>query len=364
MEKIETKRIVWIDIARAISMCFVVLSHTVTYSEQLQWLNKYINSFAIMLFFILSGLTFKIKQNISYKQFFVRKFKSIMVPYFTFAILFLIPLYLFGDSTAQELGRTDIEIGLKKSIIGILYGNAHDNYVRQNSALWFLPCLFVLENIYYFIERLIRTSKKHYIAMIASLIIGFLDYQFLPIRLPWGADVAFVMIFFFALGKALMIYINKEKTRIIDNPIIQVFIAIICISLGAILQSFNAEVSCVHNYYGNYAIFIISALFSSIGYIYIFKNLPKIKFLEYIGKRTTAILVMHKAIVVLCQTKIRPVANLLNKSPYLSVELSVAILVTISACTLCLIAEKIIDKIFPEILGKQRKQSEERIADS
>ena len=150
------ERIYWIDAAKIIAMFFIVLSHTIAYSEKLQWLYKYVSSFHVVLFFTISGLTFCIEKYHNYKEFFIKKFKSIMVPYFVFAVLFLIPLYMFGNSAAQDLGRTDIDIGVTKSIIGIFYGNGHDNYLRQNSALWFLPCLFVVENIYYFQQKQLK----------------------------------------------------------------------------------------------------------------------------------------------------------------------------------------------------------------
>ncbi len=353
--KEESKRIYWIDAAKIIAMFLIVLSHTIAYSEQLQWLYKYVSSFHVVLFFTISGLTFYTKKYHNYKEFFIKKFKSIMVPYFVFAVLFLIPLYMFGNSAAQDLGRTDIDIGVTKSIVGIFYGNGHDNYLRQNSALWFLPCLFVVENVYYFIEKL-KTKKKYLIAMIGSLIIGALDYYFLPIRLPWGLDIGFVMIFFFTIGKLLMNYDDQKEKQILKNRKIQIVLSICFIIIGLILQSFNDRVMYMHNQYGNYGLFIISAFFSTVGYIYFIKNIPYSKFLQYAGQRTMSILIFHKLIVVLFQTKIKPIANLLNESPSFLVELLTALAIVFVSIVLSLIVDKIISKVCPELLGEKRER--------
>lgn len=352
--KEESKRIYWIDAAKIITMFMIVLGHTIAYSNQLQGLNKYINSFHVVMFFVISGLTFHINKYHNYKEFFIKKFKSIMVPYFVFAVLFLIPLYMFGNSTAQDLERADIDIGITKSIIGILYGNANNGYLKQNSALWFLPCLFVVENIYYFIEKL-KTKKKYLIAMVGSLIIGALDYYFLPVRLPWGIDIALVMIFFFTIGRLLEKNVNLYKIQTLKSKKVQILIALFNILIGYVLQNLNDKVMYIHNEYGNYALFIISAFFSTIGYVYFIKNIPYSKFLQYAGQRTMAILIFHKLIVVLFQTKIKPIADLLNKNPFFLIELPIALAIVLVSIVLCLIADKIISKFCPEFLGKIRK---------
>lgn len=348
------KRIYWIDAAKIVAMFLIVLAHTIAYSEKLVWLKKYLNSFHVVLFFVISGYIFNTVKYKNYKEFFINKFKSTMVPYFVFATLFLIPLFLFGSDAANELGRNDINMGIGKSIIGIFYGNAHDNYLRQNSALWFLPCLFTLENIYYFIEKS-KNKYKYLLAILISLLVGALDYYFLPIRLPWGLDIAFVMVFFFSIGKLLSKLDVKEiKKKNVNRK--QIWLSLIFIICGLILQNFNGEIMYIHNYYSNYSLFIISATLSVIGYIYLIKLIPRFKFLQYAGQRTMSILIFHKIIVVLFQTKITPIANLLNQNQYWIVELFFALIVAIISIMLSLIADKIITYFCPEILGKKRER--------
>lgn len=352
MEKNESKRVYWIDAAKIIAMILIVLSHTIAYSDKLQGLYKYVSSFHVALFFAISGLTFSINKYSNFKEFFKTKFKRIMVPYFVFAVLFLIPFLVLGSTIASNLNRSDIDIDLKHSIIGIFYGNGNDDYLRQNSSLWFLPCLFVTEIIFYFVEKS-TNRNKYYITILLSIVIGMLDYYILPFRMPWGFDIAICMLAFFALGKI----IGNRKNISIKNTVLTVCIGLFFIIVGSIIQSFNTNVMYMHNEYGNYLIFILSAFFSVIGYIFLISKLRYNKVLDYAGRRTMAILIFHKVFVLIFQTKVIPIANLLKNGNILEQIICSVTIVAISI-VLSLVVEKIINKICPWMLGNIRKRKE------
>lgn len=56
------KRITYIDIARAFAIIFIVIGHTLVHSQHCSLVFKFLYSFHVLLFFILSGYTFKIKK--------------------------------------------------------------------------------------------------------------------------------------------------------------------------------------------------------------------------------------------------------------------------------------------------------------
>jgi len=356
MEERKSKRIYWIDVAKIIAMVLIILSHTIAYSNELKWLYKYVCSFHVAFFFVISGLTFKIERYSNYNEFIKEKFKKIMIPYFIFTILFLIPYIIMGNSVATNLDRSDIKFDIGKSIIGIFYGNGHDNYLRQNSSLWFLPCLFTTECIFYFIEKW-NHKNKYYIAIILSIMIGMLDYYFLPFRLPWGFDIAICMIAFFTIGK--IISQREVKETIINTKIKKICMAVLFIIIGMFLQNYNTTVMYMHNNYGKYMIFVISAIFSILGYINLIKLCPYSKILEYAGKRTLAILIFHKLIVVAFQTKIKIVAKLLKSGTILE-QIASAIFVIMLSIVISLIIEKIVIKIAPIALVIQKKEKKEQ----
>ena len=74
-----TKRMEYIDMMKGFAMILVILGH-IWYIPQP--LKICIYFFHIPLFFFLSGFTFSIKKYTSFKPFFMKKFKTIMLPYF------------------------------------------------------------------------------------------------------------------------------------------------------------------------------------------------------------------------------------------------------------------------------------------
>lgn len=352
MEK-EYKRIYWIDSAKIIAMILVMTTHTIAYSEHLGTLYKYISSFHVPLFFLISGLTFNISKYYNYKEFFLKKFKTIVIPYLIWAILFLIPYIVLGNNVAESL---DVNVGTSgiKQIIGIFYGNGHEGYLKQNTSLWFLTCLFTLENIYYFIEKS-KNKNKYYIAMLISIILGLLDYYFLPIRLPWGLDIAIVMVLFFTIGRLIINQSKTKKKRVTDTK--KFLLAIACIIVGYFIQSLNTNVGCVNREFGNYLLFIISAIFSVIGYIFIIIMLPYNKVIQYAGMRTLAILIFHKVPVLLFQTKLGRITMLLKDSNMI-IELLFSIVIIGISIIFSLLTEKVIMKICPIMLGNNLKRKE------
>ena len=124
------------------------------YSQHICALVKFVYSFHVVLFFILSGYLFKIKENEKFTTFVKNKFIRLIVPYFIWAFLFLIPYMILGSNVANTLNK-NVSFDFKKSIFGIFYGIGTDNLLKQNSPLWFLPALFIMYVIYYYVIKYI-----------------------------------------------------------------------------------------------------------------------------------------------------------------------------------------------------------------
>ena len=151
----EEKRLKYIDIARAFAIIFIVFGHTIVHSQHLIEIYKLIYSFNIALFFMLSGFIFKINENESFLFFIKKKFLRIMIPYFIWSLLYLIPYILFGNSIGSNLNSIS-SFSIKNMLKNILYGNGNQNALKQNTSLWFLPALFSMEVIYYFIIKFLK----------------------------------------------------------------------------------------------------------------------------------------------------------------------------------------------------------------
>lgn len=113
----QNQRINWIDIARGIGIILVVFGHTWRENLPKDWLY----SFHMPLFFFISGWLVNIKKTnlINWKNFLIKKFLSLIVPY----VLFILLTYLYWSVIESHFREFD------------------------EGPLWFLLVLFVSEII-------------------------------------------------------------------------------------------------------------------------------------------------------------------------------------------------------------------------
>ena len=178
-------RILWLDNLKALGIFLVIFGHIIPDS----YLKQYIYSFHVPLFFFVSGYLFD-RSKYNFWQFLRKKFATLIIPYLFFATF----SYLFWFFIVRNLSISGKALAIDplNPFIGILYGiGSGDWSVPMNIALWFLPCLFVVEIIFFFI-------RYRYI-LLSFAIIGYM-VTFLPFRLPWSSDVACTAIFFYGMG--------------------------------------------------------------------------------------------------------------------------------------------------------------------
>ena len=338
------KRIDYIDLLRGFAIFLIVFYHMIGYSKNLSNILIYLSSFHVSLFFLISGFTYNLK-DISFKDYFIKKFKNIMIPFFIFSILFLIPYYLFDSMTGMSFNTLEITHFIK----GIIYGTGVNDLLKQNTPLWFLPCLFITEILSYFIFKLkdkYNLNNKFYLLIILFLIIGYIDYRYFFITLPYGINTMFTMMAFFLFGN----YLSNSKILALNKKN-KIILSIILIIFGVITSSFNTKISYMTTNYGNYFIFLLSSSASCLGYLLLFSLFNiKDKYLLLIGKSTLGILIFHKLFVVLCQRFI----SALNNSNMI-LELVLGIVLSFITIIICVIIDVIINKYFSFLYGKNKK---------
>lgn len=302
------------------------------------------------LFFFISGYPFQEKKEESLIAFIKRKAKRILIPYFVFAILSLIPYYLFAGNIQSTLGNTEATSNnIASSLLTVFYGSGHGDVLVQNSPLWFLPCYFlvvIVAKISY--EKTGNCKGKSLLLAFSFLLIGGIVYHFFNRAYPFGFETALVMLFFYFLGHQL-------KQLPMPTKKLKIVLTIITLGLGFVIHLFNGRISCMNNNYQNsYIIFILSATFSLIGYCYLFSFFEKCKILSYLGKHTIPILVVHKMPLVVFQSKLGIISTYL-KTGNIFVQLSLALLMAITSIALSLLAYKIVSKFLPILYGESKK---------
>ena len=159
----DKKRYFQIDLAKAIGIFLVILSHVIFFNKDLgaglKLFNRFINSFHMPLFFIISGLNLGLSNRIEDKSSYRLLCKKILKPYFVWSILYIIlfSLYLpydyFGVDTVGEKIYSAIS----------LYGMI---------PLWFLSTLFIGQIVYRFVTgfKIFNSHSKfsHFLLLLIS----------------------------------------------------------------------------------------------------------------------------------------------------------------------------------------------------
>lgn len=335
----------YLDIMRGFSIFFIVLGHAISHSDSVEGIYKFIYSFHVCAFFIISGYLFNEKKY-KFKEFIRKKFFRIMIPYFFWEIIFLIPYAIF--ILKRNLFRN---YEIVDYIFKIIYGNGNNDALNQNTSLWFLPALFSMEILMYlFIKIFNKFNKKTRKLLLISVIfiIGIMFSSFIKIKLPWGLNTAFSFLIVFYIG-----YLIKEK-----NFLEKINIKIIFLlgMIGTISCYLNIDiVSLVEYRYGNYFFALLSGICLSITLLGISYKINSNKIIEYVGSNTMGILVFHKIVIILFQTKMGKVTNYLINSN-LTIEMLMGIGVSLITIIFSLGLNKIVKRNFPYLLGSYKKE--------
>ena len=268
-------RLHWVDQARGWSIFLVVYGHNFPAIE------PYIYSVHVPLFFFISGMFHKAPLS---KFSLIHRAKTLLVPYFSWAsMLYIFWLFVgknFGKSSALDLSPWD-------NLLGIFYAQGGQQYMDWGIPLWFLPCIFMVFVLYGWLWRIIPTRFMDSAVLFLGLL-GLLWSKFVDISLPWSIDVAMVALIFYRLGHLL-----KEPLKALS---IKNSIAILAIMLSIHLTTFylNPEkIDMYRSIYGNPILFLLSGAAGSMVYLLMFRLLPQLKILAYLGQHSIVILATH-----------------------------------------------------------------------
>lgn len=327
----EKQRIEWLDCAKGLSIILVIYSHNNSF------LNQYIYTFHVHLFFFVSGIFHNNKR--TFTESIKKKFNTLIVPYYIWAIL----LYIFWFFIIRKQGLNgSLNYSPIKSLLGIITAQGGRNYMDWGLPLWFVPCLFVVSFIYTSICQ-IRSFFLKYFILIVLPIIGFFIKDLFGWYF-WSLDIALVVVAFYALGYEFgKVFMKKMK--------FDYHILLLSGIIHFCLFSFCGEVNIYRSKYGNNLLFfLINGLSASVFYIQMFKVLPRIKFLSYLGKNTFSILAMHLRTLLVIKLVL---FFLFSVSVFHFTELQ-KVIITFCQIIIMIIPIMIINKYFPLLNGKGR----------
>lgn len=248
------KRIEWVDIARGIAIICMIAGHSSIPTP----LSKYIWSFHMPLFFVVSGLFFKNPNVISFKSLFIKRIFSLLIPYCFFTAVVMC------------------------GYIGTEYFKPAELYEGwEGYALWFVPVLFFAELIFYFIAKLKKSKLIFCVCILTCL--GKI-WSIYSIKFPFKIDVVPFAIFFIASGYIASKHILKYKPKAwltVVCGIMTIVLSQVLPKLGMGRNEFGVMVPNLFNaLLGIFFIFSISIYLAKIS-----KNII-IGFVDYFGRNS------------------------------------------------------------------------------
>jgi len=301
-------RLHWIDALKGIGIILVVFAH---HSLPVA-LDTYIFSFHMPLFFFISGFLFDFGKYAGSAAYFVTgRFRSLIVPYFSFAVLsclfyFLLDTIFQPDATNIEFFETSALYG----IYSILY--ALGPLVSYNPPLWFLTCLFVTELLFYgFAKKYYGEPRKLVLWLTAAGVIGYLYSVYVPFRLLWNADVALSAVVFYGAGNLFKKITEPEKdsdagsSSESDSKFRKVFSRVekffpgVFILLNLLYLAYllgfptTDKVNMNVLKYGGFFSYYLLAFSGIFAFVYLFKKVGSSKVLEYYGRNSLTVLALH-----------------------------------------------------------------------
>lgn len=269
-----------LDILRGIAILFVVFGHIQHLGGET---TNYIWSFHLPLFFFISGMLYRPEKFENFKTFLKAKVIGIIIPY----VFFYVISFTYWVLIERHMRGADIPIW--QYMIGLPYGTYDVRFNDFNGSLWFLPALFSVEMIYYWIAKL-KSVILNVVALIGVFVAGYFFREYLH-ALPMGIDAAMMSVCFYGFGHLVMQKGLYEKSKQI-KVWIQLSIILVMILLHYTLLPFTGVDLCQskidHPFF-----YIPVALVGIIGYFFVACILRRDKVLEWMGRSSLVIFAFH-----------------------------------------------------------------------
>lgn len=337
-------RIVWVDHLKALGIFLVVLGH----HGIPRFVGQLIYSFHVPLFFFIAGYLFDFQRFGNARQFLFQRFRTLIIPYFSLAVV----NYLFWLIVVRSLpiGKGELQIPATQPLLGIFYAVGVGQWrIPLSAALWFLPCLFVTELLFWGIGKLCKQNKlKIACALLVAGIAGYMDSTFIRFRFPWSMDVALTAVVFYGMGFVLKEDVVKKKNTAFWDKMVM---AGACYALLAFFCFFNRGADMNGNHYNNPGLFYAAAFFGIYGTIGVSQMIPSNRLMAFIGRNTLLIMGLHgMALFVL-----KIIFNLCWKTtpPLGSISLASGVALSVAQIVLLVPAIWMINRYFPFLLGRK-----------
>ncbi len=269
-----SSRLNYIDVMKGLGILLVILGHCISSTDN--FVNKFILSFHMPLFFFASGYLYSRKSND--REYFSGKVKGLIVPVLLYQIINIITKLVFS------------QISERLSDLIMLRG------------FWFIFALFYISIMYYVIEGMLKLKIKDENSYKIDFFMGCISIFFVIIGCIYGkifvnttsyVNQACVGYIFFWIGHLIRNRIELKCQKFINNRWILLISGFVLFAVTGIVSQFNSSVLMYLNSYGNVVFFIICSMLGVFALFFVSRAIADNAVLEFFGKNSLVILVTH-----------------------------------------------------------------------
>lgn len=287
----EKERVEYIDLYRGLAILLMVMGH-VGFGETF---SHYIHAFHMPMWFFISGYFF-VDKGYSYQTYLKIRGKKLLIPYVFFALLHYAVAVLFVDRS-QGIFHAEF--------LKAFFLSNHTN-VPISGVFWFITCLLIVEILFLYLKRRIRSERNLLLAVLTLSLLGMLYCRVSPVRMIWTADTALVSLLLYYAGYAAR---NDPKLNGWYNQILAMkpwktgiafIINFVLIVLTPYINMRTATYSNPVLFYGNALVAILIYLnicFYLSNHQNAFLNRVK-KWLAYVGKESVIYLYLNQIVIL------------------------------------------------------------------
>lgn len=249
-------RLRYLDLAKGLDMAAVMWGH-ITLNH---WTNHLVYAFMLPAFFFLSGMVFQRERYGTLKEYLLRRIKRLLLPYAFWSVLtwawWVLDLRIRGVEAPAK--------GIWYPLFQTVLSQGSGGYMIHNVAIWFVPCLFLVGLIYWFLA-----DRPAWVVLTASAVFWVLGRLMLrpnPVmdftELPWSLDVAICALPYYALGNLVTRRADPARLRefILEKKALSWLLWAVSFIILLIGSFYNGHTSMAQGIYGkSYIVYTVSA---------------------------------------------------------------------------------------------------------
>lgn len=244
----KTERKAELDYAKGLGILFMLMGH-IQFSEIL---NQYVYSFHMPLFFAISGYLYRDNTD-GFVSIIKKHALNLMIPFFSFGVIFT---GLF------------IALGHEMCISNILACFISPNHMPFDwcGSIWFLMAIFWVKIVFNIFNK--YCNPIGFTALSVSIIIVGIVVALCKVELILCIDSAMIGFLFYYIGYCYKKHESKINLLCSRTPN---WLVLVSLALLSLLGMLNTPINMRENVYGNFPLFVISALAGTLFWIYLLK---------------------------------------------------------------------------------------------